>query len=222
MKVVSTAVAVALAGTVISAAISESEAKRITEAAAVLKEIHAAPDKDIPQDLWNKASCVAVIPGLKKAAFIVGGEFGKGLMSCRRAGKWSAPVFMEIGKGSVGFQIGAESIDLVLLVMNDSGIDKLLRDKVSLGGEASVAGGPVGRDTRAATDAQLKAEILSYSRAQGVFAGVDLSGGVIKSNKDDNADLYGKTVSTRQVLLGGTVKAPAATEPFMAALARSS
>src|SRR4029077_1695398 len=119
--------------------ISTSEASRVREAATVLKEIHSVPDKDIPHDLWEKSECVAVIPGLKKAAFIIGGEYGKGLMSCRHGADWSAPVFMEIGKGSWGLQIGAQSVDLVLLVMNDGGVDKLLRDKVTLGAEASVA-----------------------------------------------------------------------------------
>ena len=220
MRVMAGVVAVFVAGSLISADVSTSEAKRIQEAATVLKEIHAVPDKDVPQGLWDKASCVVVIPGLKKAAFIIGGEFGKGLMSCRREGQWSAPVFMRIAKGSWGFQIGAESIDLVLLVMNDSGVEKLLRNKVSLGAEASVAAGPVGRDARAATDGQLKAEILSYSRTQGLFAGINLSGGVVQSDEDDNADLYGKGVTARQVLLGGKVKPPAVTAPFMAALRR--
>ncbi len=139
---------------------STKERERIAEAAGVLKEIHAVPDKDVPRDLWDKAECVLVIPSLKKAAFVFGGEYGKGLMSCRRNAGWSAPIFMELGKGSWGLQIGAQSIDLVLLVMNESGVQKLLRNKVSLGAEASIAAGPVGRDARAATDAQLQAEIL--------------------------------------------------------------
>jgi lipid-binding SYLF domain-containing protein len=157
--------------------LSTAETKRVQEAAQVLKEIHAVPDKDIPQELWSKAACVIVVPGLKKAAFVFGGEYGKGLMSCRHSGTWSAPVFMHVGKGSWGLQIGAQSIDLVLLVMNEGGMQKMLKNKVSLGAEASIAGGPVGRDARAATDVQMKAEILSYSRTQGLFAGVNLSGG---------------------------------------------
>jgi lipid-binding SYLF domain-containing protein len=210
----------ALAPTVRSAGLSTGETKRIQEAATVLKEIHAAPDKDIPQDLWDKAACVIVVPSLKKAAFIFGGEYGKGLMSCRQGGAWSAPVFMLVGKGSWGLQIGAESIDLVLLVMNESGMQKLLKNKVSLGGEASVAGGPVGRNARAETDAQLKAEILSYSRTQGLFAGVNLSGGVIKTDDDDNADLYGPSTKASAVVTG-TTPPPAVTEPFMHALTRT-
>jgi lipid-binding SYLF domain-containing protein len=198
---------------------SKSEVKRIQEAAEVLREIHGVPDKDIPQDLWEKAACVIVVPSLKKAAFVFGGEYGKGLMSCRHNGTWSAPVFMEVGKGSWGLQIGAESIDLVLLVMNERGMQKLLKNKVSLGAEASVAAGPVGRDARAATDAQMQAEILSYSRTQGLFAGINLSGGVIKPDDDDNADLYATNVSAASIV-NGTVKPPAVTEPFMKALQR--
>jgi len=204
----------------IAGELSSKEAKRIEEAATVLKEIHAVPDKDIPQELWGRAECVIVVPGLKKAAFVIGGEYGNGLMSCRHTGEWSAPVFMQIGKGSWGLQIGAQSIDLVLLVMNASGMEKMLKNKVSLGAEASIAAGPVGRDARAATDAQMKAEILSYSRTQGLFAGINLSGGVVRPDMDDNADLYGKNVSPRDVVMGTSMKAPAVTEPFMIALRR--
>jgi lipid-binding SYLF domain-containing protein len=169
--------------------ISTKEANRVKEAAAVLQEIHAVPDKDIPQELWEKAECVIVVPGLKKAAFVIGGEYGNGLMSCRHSGEWSAPVFMQLGKGSWGLQIGAQSIDLVLLVMNASGVEKMLRNKVTLGAEASVAG-------------------------------VNLSGGVVKPDIDDNADLYGPNVAARDVVMGTTVTAPAVTEPFMKALRR--
>ena len=204
----------------VRADVSTKEKARIRDAAAVLKAIHAVPDKDIPQELWNRAACVLVVPSLKKAAFVIGGEYGKGLMSCRRDGEWSAPIFMEVGKGSWGLQIGAQSIDLVLLVMNTSGMEKLLGNKVSLGAEASVAAGPVGRDARAATDAQLQAEILSYSRTQGLFAGINLSGGVVRTDDDDNEDLYGSRVAAREVLTSPTIKPPAAIEAFMAALRR--
>ena len=206
--------------TVQAADLSTREASRVQEAATVLKEIHGVPDKDIPQELWDRAACVIVVPGLKKAAFIVGGEYGKGLMSCRHGGEWSAPIFMQVGKGSWGLQIGAQSIDLVLLVMNAGGMEKMLRNKVSLGAEASIAGGPVGRDARAATDAQLKAEILSYSRTQGLFAGINLSGGVVRPDEEDNTDLYGRNMAPSEVVMSGTVKAPAVTDAFMAALRR--
>lgn len=220
MKRLMTACAIAaITATTVSAEVSKKEADRIKEAATVLRDIHKAPDRDVPQELWAKAECVIVVPSLKKAAFVIGGEYGKGLMSCRHNGEWSAPIFMEIGKGSWGLQIGAQSIDLVLLVMNESGMEKMLRNKVSLGAEASVAAGPVGRDARAATDAQLKAEILSYSRTQGLFAGINLSGGVVRADMDDNEDLYGDT-PPHEIVLGDTVKPPAAVDRFMRALRR--
>ncbi len=210
----------ALATAPISAALSTSETKRIEDAATVLRELHTAPDQDVPLDLWEKASCVMVVPSLKKAAFIFGGEYGKGLMSCRNNGVWSPPVFMRIGKGSWGLQFGAQTVDLVLLVMNDKGVKQLLRNRVSLGAEASIAAGPVGRDARAATDLQLRAEILSYSRTQGIFAGINLSGGVIREDRDDNADLYGKGITAKQILLEGRVQLPGITRQFIEALKR--
>src|ERR671924_382174 len=191
MRVLFTCVLAAFTTAANAAELSTKATNRIRDAATILKEIHSVPDKDIPQELWDKAECVLVVPSLKKAAFVFGGEYGGGLMSCRRNGAWSAPVFMQVGKGSWGLQIGAQSIDLVLLVMNSRGMEKLLGNKVTLGAEASIAAGPVGRDARAATDAQMQAEILSYSRAQGLFAGINLSGGVVKPDADDNADLYG-------------------------------
>ena len=200
--------------------LSTKEASRIQEAATVLQEIHGVPDKDIPDELWDRAECVIVVPALKKAAFIFGGEYGKGLMSCKYGAQWGAPIFMQVGKGSWGLQIGAQSIDLVLLVMNKSGMEKMLRNKVTLGAEASVAGGPVGRDARAATDGQMKVEILSYSRTQGLFAGVNLSGGIVRADAEDNRDLYGADVSPRDVVMNGSASPPPATEAFMAALPR--
>ncbi len=223
MRQITWIAATVLASTaMLSAAVSKSQASRLHDAAVVLDEIHQAPDKDIPNDLWEKANCVAVFPSVKKAAFIIGGEFGKGVMSCRIGARWSAPSFMSLQKGSVGFQIGGEAVDLVLLVMNDHGVNRLLEDKVALGGEASVAGGPVGRDARALTDAQLKAEILSYSRSQGLFAGLDLSGGVIKADRDDNRDLYDRNIGPREILLDKGVSSPAAASEFEAALRRTS
>jgi lipid-binding SYLF domain-containing protein len=220
MRVLFTCFVAAVAIAADAAELSTKATNRIRDAATILKEIHSVPDKDIPQELWDKAECVIVVPSLKKAALMFGGEYGSGLMSCRRNRAWSAPVFMQVGKGSWGFQIGAQSIDLVLLVMNTRGMEKLLGNKVSLGVEASIAAGPVGRDARAATDAQLQAEILSYSRTQGLFAGINLSGGVVRPDRDDNVDLYGKSVSPRDVVLGDTVQPPPVTEPFMTALRR--
>jgi SH3 domain-containing YSC84-like protein 1 len=203
----------------VSAAINDKQKSRLEESAMVLTEIHAAPDKDIPQDLWDRATCVIVIPSVKKAAFVFGGEYGKGVMSCKQNGAWSAPLFMQLQKGSWGLQIGAQSIDLVLLVNNERGMKKLLGNKVTLGAEASVAAGPVGRDARAATDAQMHAEILSYSRTQGLFAGINLSGGILKPDSDDNEDAYGKNATPTTILTGSTA-APAAAQPFMTALHR--
>jgi len=203
------------------AALSKDEVKRLNESAAILTELRDAPDNSIPEDLWNKAQCVLVIPSLKKAAFIIGGEYGSGVMSCRHATGWSAPVFMQLAKGSWGFQIGAQQVDLVLLVMNRPGVDKLLRNKVSLGADASVAAGPVGRATNASTDAQLHAEMLSYSRAQGLFAGIDLSGGVLQPDKEADARAYGTGVQARDIIAGAPgMTAPAAARVFTDALRR--
>jgi lipid-binding SYLF domain-containing protein len=211
--------AIAGATWTVSAAVSDKLKSRIDESATVLTEIHAAPDKDIPKELWDRATCVVVIPSVKKVAFVFGGEYGRGLMACRKGGGWTAPVFMGLQKGSWGAQIGGQSIDLVLLVNNERGMKKLLGNKVTLGAEASVAAGPVGRDARAATDAQMNAEILSYSRTQGLFAGINLSGGVLKPDNDDKEDAYGKKVTASAVLTGGTA-APAVFGPFMKALQR--
>lgn len=202
------------------AALPASEQKRVNEAAAVVRELRGMPDKGIPEQLWNKAECVAVIPSLKKAAFIVGGEYGKGLMSCRNGSAWSSPVFLRLVKGSWGAQIGAEQTDLILLIMNRHGVDKMLQDKVALGADASVAAGPVGRDTTAETDAQMSAEILSYSRSQGVFAGIDLSGGVLQPETHANVNLYGASVDPRNVLFGHNRVVPAAARVFVRSLSQ--
>jgi SH3 domain-containing YSC84-like protein 1 len=202
-----------------TAAPAASEANRVADAARVIRELRSAPDDGIPDSVFDRARCVAVMPGVKKAAFIVGGEFGKGVMSCRTGTDWSAPVFLTIEKGSFGAQIGAEATDVVLLVMNEHGMERLLQDKVTLGADASLAAGPVGRSGSAATDAQLTAEILSYSRARGLFAGIDLSGGVLRPDKSASRDFYGHAVIDRDVLLGkGEARPPAAARPFVAAL----
>ena len=182
------------------AALTPEEAKRLSDAGAVLTELRNSTEKGIPEDLWSKAECVIVIPSIKKAAFGIGGEYGKGVMSCRNGRQWSSPLFMTLAKGSWGLQIGAEQIDLVMLLMNRRGLDKLLEDKVSLGADASIAAGPVGRAGSAATDAQLHAEMLSYSRSEGVFAGIDLSGGVLRPDKDALVHAYGPDVTARDVV----------------------
>ena len=190
------------------AAITSAETARLREASQVLTALHEAPDRNVPEDVWKRAACVAVIPSVKKAAFVIGGEYGKGVMSCRVGADWGAPAFMQVEKGSWGFQIGAEEVDLVLLVMNRRGVDKLLEDKVSLGAGASVAAGPVGRTARATTDLQMTAEILSYSRSQGVFAGLDLTGGVMAPDTDANHDVYGPAATARHILFDRSVATP--------------
>jgi len=189
----------------------DEPAVRLTESAAVLSEIMAVPDKAIPEDLLANAHCIIIVPGLKSAAFVVGGKYGKGYATCRKAAGpgWSAPATVRIEGGSVGFQIGGKTTDLIMLVMNARGKDKLLASKFTLGGEASVAGGPVGRTTTAQTDLQMRAEILSWSRSQGVFAGVALTGATLREDLDDNATLYGKRLENRQILTSG-VAAPKA------------
>jgi lipid-binding SYLF domain-containing protein len=201
------------------AALTTGEVKRLGDAATVLSEMRGAPDSGISEELWTRAQCVVVFPSLKKAAFFVGGETGSGVMSCRRGDAWSAPVFMHLTKGSVGLQIGAQQVDLVLLVMNQGGADKLLQDKVSLGADASVAAGPVGRSANAATDVQMNAEMLSYSRAQGLFAGVDLSGGVLRPDPQANARAYGANVTARDIVSDTQrVAVPVAAQSFVRAL----
>jgi lipid-binding SYLF domain-containing protein len=204
--VLAVAVWLATIGTA-TATISTAELKRLDNAAAVVRDMRAQPDKNIPDKLWDRAACVAVIPDLKKAAFGIGGEYGRGIMSCRARERWSAPTFMQLEKGSWGFQIGAAETDLVLLVMNRDGAEKLLKNKVSLGADATVAAGPVGRAAAAATDAQLSAQILSYSRTHGIFAGIDLSGGVLGPDKDSNTDVYGANVDANSIAFGA-VKTP--------------
>jgi SH3 domain-containing YSC84-like protein 1 len=202
-----------------SAASSKAEAKRIDDAAKVVRELRSAPDQGIPESIWDRAHCVAVMPGVKKAALVFGGEYGKGVVSCRTSNHWSAPVFFELEKGNVGAQIGGESIDVVLLVMNERGIERLLQDKVTLGVDASLAAGPVGRTGSAATDAQLTAELLSYSHARGLFAGIDLSGGVLRPDKSANEIFYGHAVSDRDVLYGKQGMAvPSAASSLISAL----
>lgn len=198
-------------------------AERLTEAAAVFTEIMAATDTSIPEDLLAKAHCIVIVPGLKTAAFVFGAKYGKGYLSCRNAGGkgWSAPGTVRIEGGSVGFQIGGSSTDLIMLVMSERGADKLLASKFTLGAEGSVAGGPVGRTATAQTDAQMQADILSWSRSQGLFAGVSLQGATLRQDLDDNATLYGKKLENREIVTSG-VRAPQAAAELIALLNRHS
>ena len=189
----------------------EDTEKRIRESATVLKELTTSGEKSIPTDLLQKAQCVGIVPGLKRAGFIVGGEYGKGIVTCRVASGWSAPETVRIEGGSIGAQIGGGETDLVFAVMNQRGMDKLMEDKFTVGAEAAAMAGPVGRDAAAQTDAQLHAEILSWSRSRGVFAGVTLNGATMRPDKDDNRALYGREVTARQILTGEVKPLPSTT-----------
>src|SRR3954467_4664607 len=180
-------------------------AKRLNAAAAVFSEVMSAPDKGIPQELLEHAHCIVIVPDLKTGAFIVGGKYGKGYLSCRsKVGPgWSAPATVRIEGGSVGFQIGGSSTDLIMLVMNERGADKLLQSRFTLGAEGSVAAGPVGRTATAQTDAQMHADILSWSRSQGLFAGLALEGATLRQDQDDNAKLYGRKLQNREIVTSG-------------------
>ena len=203
------------------AQLDKDDVEELNEAATVIGEIRNAPDKGVPEGIWKKAECVVVIPSLRKAGFIVGAEGGDGVLSCRRGAGWTAPIFMELAKGSVGLQAGVQSTQLVLVIMNRRGLDKLLSNKVTLGADASVAAGPVGRTASAATDAQLTAEMLSYSRSKGIFAGIDLSGGSLRPDKEANARAYGANVTARDVALGtAQVKMTPEARAFVDALGR--
>jgi lipid-binding SYLF domain-containing protein len=186
----------------------EDDVARNQRAAQVFKEIMDTPDRGIPHDLLDKAKCIAIIPGDKKFAFIFGGSYGRGVATCRTAQGWSAPMFVAIDGGSVGYQIGGSSTDLVMLFMNDHALNSLLGDKFKLGADASVAAGPVGRNATAATDVRLNAEILSYSRSKGIFAGVSLDGAVVQADKSGDRALYGADVDRHQIL-NGSVSVPA-------------
>lgn len=198
----------AIAGTVSSAAFAaDREIKiddRLDASAETLTDMMAASDKGIPHDLMDKARCVVVVPGMKKAGFIVGAKYGRGFAVCRRPGGvgWSAPAGMRVEGGSVGFQIGASETDIVLLVMNESGMKRLLSDKFTIGGDATGAAGPVGREVTAQTDATLKAEMLSYSRAHGLFAGISLDGATLRPDGETNRELYARDATNREILTG--------------------
>jgi len=192
----------------------EDDVNRTHKAAEVFKEIMNAPDQGIPNDLLNSAKCIAIIPGDVKFAFVFGGSYGRGIATCRTEHGWSAPMFVAIDGGSVGYQIGGSSTDLVLLFMNDHALQSLLGDKFKLGADASVAAGPVGRNAAAGTDARLSAEILSYSRTKGIFAGVSLDGSVVQADKSGDKAMYGDDVD-RHEILRGKVAVPESARPLL-------
>jgi SH3 domain-containing YSC84-like protein 1 len=194
-------------------------ADRVQSAADVLNEIQSAPDSGIPNEILGSAECVAVVPSMLKGGFIVGAKYGRGLASCRNPKGWSAPAFFTVTGGSVGFQIGGQAVDLVMLIMNKDGMKHLLSSQFALGADASVAAGPVGRHAEGNTDWKMRAEVLTYSRARGVFAGVTLNGAVVKQDKDSTREFYGHMV-TSNAALTGEVEAPAAANPFLTTLAK--
>jgi lipid-binding SYLF domain-containing protein len=194
-------------------------ADRAQAAADVLNEIQGAPDKGIPQEVLGSAECVAVVPSMLKGGFIVGGKYGRGLASCRTAKGWSAPAFFQLTGGSVGFQIGGQAVDLVMLIMNKDGMKRLLSSEFALGADASVAAGPVGRHAEGNTDWKMRSEVLTYSRARGLFAGVSLNGAVIKQDKDSTREFYGRMVPFRTSLTG-EVEPPASANAFLTSLSQ--
>ncbi len=204
---------------------ANKEQKRLENSGVVMQEIMSVPD-NIPQEVIEKAECVIVFPSVLKAAFVVGASYGRGAMVCRTGkdfrGPWGAPAMYALEGGSVGFQIGGQATDLVLLVMNQRGAESILSSKVKLGGDASIAAGPVGRDATADTDAYMRAEILSYSRTRGLFAGVSLEGSTLRPDDDATADVYGRKLTAREIVLGGNISIPRSGRHLVAVLQKNS
>src|SRR5215470_16791351 len=199
---------------------AESAASRVESAATVLNEIMAAPDKGIPEEILGSAKCIAVVPSLLKGGFIFGGAHGKGVATCRTADGWSAPAPFTMTGGSFGLQIGVQGVDLVMVIMNDKGMQALLSSKFKLGADASAAAGPVGRHAEASTDWKMRAEVLTYSRARGLFAGVTVNGAAIRQDEDSTREIYGRLVPFKTILTGA-VATPQAGEPFIAAIRKA-
>lgn len=193
---------------------------RLDAATRVINEIMATPDKAIPNQITEKATCIGVVPSMKKAAFVVGGQYGQGVVTCRTPHGWSAPVFFRIAGGSFGFQIGGQATDLVLVAVNQKGFQDLLKNKVKLGGDASAAAGPVGRNAQAGTDWKLNAELLTYSRAKGLFAGIDLSGDEVSQNVEDTTTFYNGANDSFESILKGNVAVPSSAKPFVRTVAK--
>jgi lipid-binding SYLF domain-containing protein len=193
--------------------------QRLISSKTVMDQIMMANDKSIPMNIMEMATCVGVIPGLKKAAFLVGGEYGRGVVTCRTGKGWSAPALIYMTGGSFGFQLGGQSTDLVLVAVNDRGFQDLLKNKVKLGGDVAAAAGPVGRNSQASTDWKMKAELLTYSRSKGLFAGIDLTGSVISQSDDDTLAYYGKSLTADEILKGD-VAVPDNAKPFVRTVAK--
>jgi SH3 domain-containing YSC84-like protein 1 len=221
MKGLAVAASFALAASAFGAGKAQ---ERLADSATVFSEIMQTPDKGIPQDLLAKAQCVVIIPGLKKAAFVVGAEYGRGFAECRKQDGqgWAAPAAVRMEGGSIGFQLGGSDTDMVFLVMNRNGMTKLTEDKFTLGADASVAAGPVGRTTNASTDAEMTAEILAWSRSRGLFAGISVKGATLRPANDWNEELYGRKLTNREILMSGAVTPPEAARPLIHELDRYS
>jgi len=216
------AVFILLPAGVLLAQEATSPDSRLRNATEVISEMTGMPDKGIPQDMLDKAQCVTVVPGLKKAALGIGGQYGRGFVTCRKAsGGWGAPAAVKMEGGSFGLQLGAQSTDVIMLVMNKRGMDKLLSDKFTVGVDAAAAAGPVGRNARADTDVAMHAEILSWSRSRGAFAGISLQGATLRPDKDENQKLYGKAISNQEIIQQN-VDAPAAASGLISALNKAS
>ena len=207
-------------GSAFAAASREDLQDRVDAAKVVLNEILNTPDNSIPLNILEQATCVAVIPSLKKGAFIVGAEYGRGVVSCRTGHGWSAPAFITLAGGSFGFQIGGQATDLVLVAVNDHGFQDLLKSKFKIGGDAAASAGPVGRNSQAATDWKMGAELLTYSRSKGLFAGIDLNGASVSQSTDDTQTYYGQAHSF-QSILKGNVEVPAGAVPFVRTVAKA-
>ena len=203
--------------------LADTAQERLRDSAAVFSEIMSTPDKGIPQDLLRRAQCAVIVPGLKKGAFVVGGEYGRGYAICRRSGGlgWGAPAAVRMEGGSVGFQIGGSSSDIIMLVMNQRGMDRLMSDKFTIGAEVAAAAGPVGRNAQAATDLELHAEMLTWSRSRGAFAGVSLNGATMRPDENMNKELYAQKLSSREILAGNVAPPPDA-RPLIAELEKYS
>lgn len=207
---------------VLAGAEQSDEIQRVQEAAAVLSELSTTPDRAIPRAVLERAEAIAIFPGVKKAGFVVGGQWGRGVISVRDAkGGWSAPAFLRLAGGSFGAQIGAQEVDLVLVVMNRRGVDNLLRNEFKIGGEASATAGPVGREASASTDIQMRAEILSYSRSRGLFAGATINGASVAEDTDANEHFYGKPLSSHEVIAGKVPALPPSAKALDDVLARN-
>lgn len=198
----------------------EKDASRVRNARFAFEDIMRAPDKGIPQELLQSAKCIAIIPGEKRAAFIFGGRYGRGLVTCRNGNSWSAPAFLMVSGGSFGFQIGGSSTDLIMIFRNRGGMDRLLSDKFTLGADATAAAGPVGRHAEAATDAEMHAQILTYSRSRGVFGGISLNGAVVKPDRDADVAMYGADLEPKSIL-DGHVKVPGEAQGLMEVISHS-